>query len=371
MKGILTFAFTGFLIAATTWPMKGPDFRHAAKETIAPALPLYGPPDTATILIIGDVMLHSRQMTYDYGPFLEHISPMLKRADVSIANMEFPLAGEPYTGYPAFSAPDEYAEYASNSGISIFLAANNHILDKGDDGLARTLKTYREMENDGKIKFTGISADSLDNKLRYPLTVNIRGTRIALLNFTYGTNAGSRSSWPKVNRMDTTDIASALLRAKEVKPDFIIALPHWGTEYSLRHSPRQEAIAKWLVKNGVDAVIGAHPHVVQDSCTIDGVPVFYSVGNAVSNMSAANTQIELAVTLSFARDSNGRKSMLKPSVTYLWCSLPDRFRDNYATIPVAEYIGKRNLWKTPSDYDKMMTSYRHVKSATGVDDGIL
>ncbi len=370
MKEILISALIGLIFAATGFTLKSPDSRLATEGRLKPAMPLYGPPDTASVIVLGDIMLHSRQMEYDYQPFLENIRPLLESADLSIANMEFPLAGEPYTGYPAFSAPDEYAQYVKESGVDVFLAANNHILDKGDKGLERTCNKYLEMENNGEIRFTGISCDESDNKSRYPLIINMRGTRIALLNFTYGTNGGSSRAWPKVNRMDTTDISAAISRAKEQKPDFIIALPHWGTEYSLKHSPRQEALAKWLVDKGVDVIIGAHPHVVQDSSDINGVPVFYSVGNAVSNMSAANTQLELAVKLQFARDINGDKSMLKPVVTYLWCSLPNRFCENYATIPVAEHIGKRSLWKSQADYDKMMNTYRRVKSETGVDDGI-
>ncbi len=370
MKEILISALTGLIFAATGLTLKAPDSRLAAEEHLKPALPLYGPPDTSSIVVIGDVMLHSRQMEYDYQSFLESIRPLLENADLSIANMEFPLAGEPYTGYPSFSAPDKYAQYVRDCGVDVFLAANNHILDKGDNGLERTCRIYGEMERNGEIRFTGISSDASDDKSRYPLIVNIRGTRIAFLNFTYGTNCGSSKQWPKVNRMDTTDISAAIARAKEQKPDFIIALPHWGTEYRLKHSPRQETLAKWLVDKGIDAIIGAHPHVVQDSSNIDGVPVFYSVGNAVSNMSATDTQIELAVKLQFAKDINGDKSMLKPEVTYLWCSLPDRFRENYATIPVAEYIGKRTLWRNPADYDKMMNTYRRVKSETGVNDGL-
>ena len=129
-------------------------------------------------------------------------------------------------------------------------------------------------------------------------------------------------------------------------------------------------MAKWLVAQGVDAVIGSHPHVVQDSARIDGKPVFYSIGNAVSNMSAANTQLELAVKLRFVRTESGDTGLLDPEVTYLWCSLPGRFRENYATIAVEDQIGRRSEWKSPYDHDKMMETYRRVREVTGVRDNI-
>lgn len=343
------------------------DARFHGYEHLEPARPLYKA-DTVSMLIIGDVMMHSRQMEYPFGPFLQNISGRMKAADVAVVNMEFTLAGKPYTGYPAFSAPDGYADYVRDCGADIFLTANNHILDKGPRGLERTMQIYRRMEQDGEIRFTGTSADAEDNAERYPLMVNAGGIRLALVNFTYGTNISGGDGWPKVNKMRRDDISQALTRAEKNRADFIIVLPHWGVEYELRHSPSQEALAGWLVSHGADAVVGAHPHVVQDSTVISGVPVFYSLGNAVSNMSAPNTQLELAVELRFVRSENGDRSMLPPVVTYLWCSLPGFFTDSYATIAVQDFIGRRSMWKNPSDYDKMMATYRRVKSATGVQD---
>lgn len=315
-------------------------------------------------------MMHARQLEYPMDSFLEGISERMKSADITVANMEFTLAGKPYSGYPAFSAPDEYAHYVKDCGTDIFLTANNHILDKGIRGLERTDSVYRAMEKDGLIQFTGTSRDSADNAIRYPLVINTKGFRIALVNFTYGTNLRWQGGWPKVNIIDRQDISAALTKAKNRGADFVIALPHWGVEYELRHSRSQEDLASWLVENGADAVIGTHPHVVQDSTVIGGAPVFYSLGNAVSNMGAPNTQIELAVKLTFTRDWNGDVAMLEPEVTYLWCSLPGRLGESYTTIAVRDYIGKRHLWKEPSDYDKMIATYLHVKRVTGIKDEI-
>lgn len=346
-----------------------PTFRTEILERLERAKPIFGKSDTVSVIFIGDVMLHSRQMNYPYKPFLEGIKSRLSEADIAIANMEFTLGGKPYSGYPAFSAPDEYAHYVADCGIDIFLTANNHILDKGKSGVERTLKIYDQMEEDGLIRHTGTNAGIEDKKSRYPLIINRHGIRIAFVNFTYGTNVpGSGYEWPSVNRINKDDIKAAVTRAKEKKADFIVALPHWGEEYKLKHNSSQESLAKWLIDEGVDAVIGSHPHVVQDSCIIDGSPVFYSIGNAVSNMSASNTQLELAVTLRFVRDSNGDCKMLDSEVTYLWCSLPGMFKENYATIAVSDYVGKRDVWANPADYDKMMSTYRRVSTTTGVTD---
>ncbi len=350
-------------------PAGNPDIHPLMVERLGKARPVYGEADTLTLTVIGDIMLHSRQMEYHYGPFLSGIAPRLREADFAIGNLEYTLGGEPYSGYPAFSAPDSYAEYAAECGIDIFLTANNHILDKGLKGLSRTLDKYKEMEASWNVRFTGSAIDNEDKMGRYPLIIRKKGFNIALLNFTYGTNVGGLAdSWPATFRMNREEIAGAIGRAEEKMADFIIALPHWGNEYELRHSKSQMDMAKWLISNGVDAIVGSHPHVVQDSCLIDGKPVFFSVGNAVSNMSAANTQIGLAVTLKFFRDSNGDKRMLEPEVTYNWCSLPGRLCDNYSAVEVKDYLECRESWLNEADYYKMKRTYSYVRETTGVSD---
>ena len=350
-------------------PARNPDIHPLMIERIGKAQPLYGEADTLTLTVIGDIMLHSRQMEYPYGPFLAGVAPRLREADFAIGNMEFTLGGEPYSGYPAFSAPDSYAEYAAECGIDIFLTANNHILDKGLKGLARTIEVYERMEDEWNVRFTGSAVNEEDKCRRYPLMVRKKGFNIALLNFTYGTNAGGLSgSWPATFRMNREDIAGAIDRAEEKMADFIIALPHWGNEYELRHSRSQMELAEWMIAEGVDVIVGSHPHVVQDSCTIDGKPVFFSIGNAVSNMSAANTQIGMTVTLKFSRDRNGDKRMLEPEVTYNWCSLPGKLCDNYSTVEVKDCLECRERWRNETDYYKMKRTYTYVKETTGVSD---
>lgn len=352
------------------------DYKKALEEVFfanfkKPA-PLYSQ-DTLSVIVIGDVMMHTKQLLYDYTGFLEKIRERLTAADLAVANMEFTLAGPPYSGYPAFSAPDGFADYVASCGVDIFLTANNHILDKGHPGVVRTLDYYEKMQEEGIINYTGISADSNKERDNYPLMVALKGVRIAFLNFTYGTNCDISQAWPKVNKMEKDDIMSAINRAKEKKADYIIALPHWGIEYKLKHSEDQEKMAYWLAENGVDMIIGAHPHVVQDSLIIktkEGrkVPVFYSLGNAVSNMSAVNTRLELAVTIKIAKSEDGSTELLNPEIDFLWCTLPGRLADNFHTIAVKDYADKRELWIDGTDYDNMMETYSRVKAQTGIED---
>ena len=328
--------------------------------------PLNEKTDTVCVTFIGDVMMHSRQMDYDYREFLSELGEITRDADISAANMEFTLAGRPYSGYPAFSSPDGYADYMAECGIDVFLTANNHILDKGRAGLKRTLKVYESMRDSCGIQYTGTAPDHVTDTTVNPLIVVGKGVRIALVNFTYGTNSDCGGEWPSVRLMDKESVGDLILRAKSRNADFIIALPHWGTEYRLKHSKEQEDWARWLAGQGVDLIVGAHPHVVQDTTHIDGIPVIYSMGNAVSNMSAENTRLELSVRVRFVTHADGRKEMLEPELIFLWCSLPGNLRDNYATIPVKDFIGRRDEWLQPSDYDDMTATLERVTKETGI-----
>lgn len=327
--------------------------------------------DTLEICFMGDMMMHAKQLetahredgTYDFSSYFSLIGDRIKGADIAVANMEYTLAGEPYEGYPCFSAPDSYAHHLAECGFDVFLAANNHILDKGSEGAERTAEAYRRLKDEMGIEFTGLASSEEERRGNHPLFLRRKGISIAMVNFTYGTNLGYTAHWPKTCYMSSrTELLQALETAR--KADIVIALPHWGPEYVLTHSQTQEKTAGWLIENGADIIIGTHPHVVQDTAVIDGTPVIYSLGNAVSNMSAANTQLELMATLEIVRHWNGDITMSPPALTWLWCSRPGGFTDDYIVIPVEEYLDRKDEWDGGWDYEKMKATFERVRKAT-------
>lgn len=327
--------------------------------------------DTLTVCFMGDMMMHTAQInaagndgTYDFSTYFMLIEDRIRNADLAVANMEFTLAGKPYTGYPAFSAPDCFADYIADTGFDIFLAANNHIFDKGSAGASRTADIYREMSEKRGIMFTGLAGDEEERLKNTPLIVRRKGITLALVNFTYGTNCACGAHWPKTVYQGERILLAEAMKKAESSADYTIALPHWGPEYQLRHSQNQEDMAGWLVDKGADLIIGSHPHVVQDTCHISGVPTIYSLGNAVSNMSARNTQLEYLATLRIVRKGNGDIEMLPVELTWLWCSRPGGFNAGYTVIPIEEYIGRKDEWTGTWDYDKMMSTYMDVKEKT-------
>ena len=319
--------------------------------------------DTLKICILGDMMMHSGQIEnartstseYDFSTYFLYLEDKIKDADIAIANMEYTLAGKPYTGYPTFSAPEAYATYLAGLGIDVFLSANNHIFDKGTAGANRTIDKFRRLG----VQITGIAQDQQMYEQVFPLILECKGTSIALVNVTYGTNIGDGKEWPKVVKISEKDNISDIL-TKADTCDFTLVLPHWGNEYQLRHSANQEKDALWLIEHGADAIIGAHPHVVQDIQKINDVPVFYSLGNAVSNMSATNTQMGMMVTLRIVRYHNGSIKFLEPEYDLLWCSRPGGYNSRYTVLPVEGFIGSRDQWHGPWEYDKMIETRKRI-----------
>ena len=324
--------------------------------------------DTLSILFMGDVMQHRQQLhsalipgtdstlssSYDYSSYFAHVQHFIDEADFTVANMEFCLGGPPYTGYPSFSAPEALAEEAAEAGIDLFLCANNHICDKGRRGLVSSLEKYGKIG----VPVTGVYRDSLDEQKHNPYIAELGGVRVAFINFTYGTN-GIRVPEPFiVNMMDKEKVREAFVMAREKEADIIIALPHWGQEYTTVPDSRQREWAEFLLECGADAVIGSHPHVVQPV----EFPVAYSMGNFISNMSLRNTELGLMMILRIAVTSYGDSYVAGLEAVPVWCSRPGGYGDGYTVLPVREFLNRKEEFRSGYNYTKMKDTYNRLKT---------
>lgn len=324
--------------------------------------------DTLSILFMGDVMQHRQQIhsalipgadsmqssSYDYSSYFAHVQHFIDEADFTVANMEFCLGGPPYTGYPSFSAPEALAEEAAEAGIDLFLCANNHICDKGRRGLVSSLEKYGKIG----VPVTGVYRDSLDEQKHNPYIAELGGVRVAFINFTYGTN-GIRVPEPFiVNMMDKEKVREAFVRAREMEADIIIALPHWGQEYTTVPDSRQREWAEFLLECGADAVIGSHPHVIQPV----EFPVAYSMGNFISNMSLRNTELGLMIILKIAVTSYGDSYVAGLEAVPVWCSRPGGYGDGYTVLSVREFLDRKEEFRSGYNYTKMKDTYNRLKT---------
>jgi len=250
--------------------------------------------DSITVLFAGDVMGHMPQLhaaydsntkSYDFGPCFQFIRPILDSVDLAVANLETTLAGPPYTGYPLFSSPDALARDLSAAGFDVLATANNHCYDKGKYGMERTIRVLDSL----KIPHMGTYVNAHARNTTFPMMVTVKGLKIALFNYTYSTNGISVDSPNVVNLINRRQMIRDLHRADSLKADVKIVFLHWGREYELKPDSEQKSLAQFLAQAGVDIVVGAHPHVVQtfeeipDTVRGKKVPVFYSLGNFISN----------------------------------------------------------------------------------------
>lgn len=243
----------------------------------------------ARIVAAGDLMQHTPQISaaqrpdgrYDYSQSFQYVAPYFQQADLAIVNLETTLSHEgPYSGYPAFCSPAEVADAMRDMRIDVVAMANNHCCDRGGRGIDATCSI---LDSYGFSR-VGVYADSVDYKLHRVCYLKRQGVRFALVNYTYDTNGIPIPKGRIVNRIDSIAIARDLASIDRSKVDCIVALMHWGYEYQRAANREQQRLAAFLQRNGVDLIIGSHPHVVQPvERAADGRLTLYSLGNFVSN----------------------------------------------------------------------------------------
>ena len=324
------------------------------------------PTDTTfTLTAIGDIMCHNTQYLdayndetgeYDFSYVFDDISLYTKTADICVGNLETTFAGEDvgYSSYPTFNTPDSLAYELKDIGVDVLSTAGNHALDKGFNGLSRTIDVLN------KADISHLGTYKSEEEQDKTLIKYVKGIKIAFVNFTYGTNGiPIPSDKPYcVNLIDENLMKEQIDMAKQEDPDIIIACMHWGTEYKTTPNSTQEQLADFLFKNGIDIILGTHPHVLEpmekrtvtldDGTTKDGF-VIYSLGNFIADQNAEYTRDSIILNIDITKHADGKVTI-----------------DNYEYIPIYMYkdTSKKKQKMKLLDINKNIYNYENYLDDT-------
>lgn len=277
---------------------------------------------TINMALTGDIMCHNtiyldaydkNSGNYDFSYIFENIKYHIQTADIAVGNLETTFAGpkRKYSSYPTFNTPESLAYNLKKIGFDVLSTANNHCYDSGYSGIESTINYL----DNADIAHTGTyKSKEEQNKI---LIQNVKGMKIAFLSYTYGTNGikvPSDKSY-SVNLIDKDLILKQLSLAKAEKPDLICTCMHWGTEYQISPNKEQKELADFLFQNGVDIIIGNHPHILQpmevknitlNDGTEKQVFVVYSLGNFIADQTKANTRNSAILNLNITKNQDNK-----------------------------------------------------------------
>lgn len=269
-------------------------------------------------LNVTDAVVASGGAEYDYTDTFLDVAHLLADGDITVLNFEGNLIGAPY-GDLTKSAPQSMMEALRRAGVDLVQLANSYSINQGISGLQATIKSVKE----AGMEPLGVYADERAYKAGKGYTIrDVQGVKIAFIAFTKGMDGttlpqGSEhcvnvlyedydSTYQQIDREAIYDVLEAVA---DEKPDLTVAMLHWGSEYNDTVSDTQESIVSILKEQGVDAIIGTHPHYVQQM-TYDpetGFFVAYSLGDLISNATRAGTEYSVVLKLEITKSGNQTK----------------------------------------------------------------
>lgn len=301
-----------------------------------------------TINLVGDLMCHKPQTnnaaignnSYDFNPSFQYIKPYLEDADITIGNLETTFAGpsQPYSGYPAFNSPDEYCAALKQNGFDFLVTANNHSMDTREDGLQRTLEVIKK----NGLGYTGTYSSQRDKDSCRIL--NLKGIKLGILNYTYGTNGSYPAADHKymLNVIDSADITNAVHQTLKQGADVVLVFYHMGTENISEPTPAQKDAVRFALDAGAKLVIGAHPHVIGPTrneispATHDTCFVAYSLGNFISNQYWRYTDAGVVLTLHVEKNMTKNTTRFKQAeFVPTWVYRGDGGKKQHIVFPAA------------------------------------
>ena len=241
---------------------------------------------------------------YDFKKMLTEIKPLSSTHDLAFYNQETIIGGKNLglSNYPMFNSPDEIGLDMIDAGFNIVNLATNHTVDKGVSGATYSANFWEKQD----VYTTG-SYSSKEKRDNIKIAEK-NGITYAVLGYTYGTNGlpvkegyehlvNLWSVYGEKSYEEYKETVKEDIQKLRDKVDILIVSMHWGNEYTHSPSVYQLDAAKFLADQGVDIIIGTHPHVIQPIEYIDDTLVIYSLGNFISAQEGTNKRVGMMVSL--------------------------------------------------------------------------
>ena len=318
---------------------------------------------------------------FDFTRAFQDVAGTLSGADLTLLNLEGNICGEPY-GTATSSAPNKLLTALRSAGVDLIQMANSYSINNGLIGLNSTLQAIRTA---GMEPVGAYSTPNAFRKSKGYTICEIQGLRVAFVAFTKGVGgmgmpAGNEdcvnllyldydSTYKKV---DTEGITKILSDVKAEKPDFVVALLHWGSENNDTISTTQENIVKLLQKNGVGLIIGTHPHLVQkiDYNEANGTLVAYSLGDFFGDAARGGTNYSIILDVEITKDNvKGTTRVTGYSYTPIYTVTKSQSADGFQRVVRIEqamqaYDGNFVDKITSACYSDMAYSLTRIASRT-------
>lgn len=256
---------------------------------------------TASVIAVGDNLFHDNIIssgqyesgTWNYDHLYANVLDEIQAADVAMVDQETILTTDhsAVTGYPSFATPTEAADALVSAGFDVIECATNHADDYGPEYIQQTLNYWRSTYPD--ITLLGLHDSQEDaDEIR---TMEVNGITLAFLNYVYGTNNPKTEGIHDytIDLFDKAKVSAAIQKAKSIS-DCVIFVAQWGKEMESMPTEYEKQWANFLMKQGVDVIIGGHPHVLQPYGWLSDdagneTLIFYSLGNFVSHQESLDS----------------------------------------------------------------------------------
>lgn len=372
---VLFIIFIG-LLGTVYFTLKDKDNKHSTKSSSSTKVVKKKEEDKEktyklSMIMAGDALMHgylntdAKQSdgTYNYMNQFRYVKDYVKNYDLRYWNQETIFGGtdRPYSGYPRFNTPSALGDnLIDDMGFNIVSTANNHSMDQNTSGVLNSVAYWKTKD----ILWNG-TADSEETRNTFIIKEKNNIT-YGMLSYTDHTNGlPVPSDKPYLVNIWNEEQAKKDIEALRGKVDVLIVAMHWGIEYT--HSPveSQRKQAQFLAEQGVDIVIGCHPHVIEPIEVIEveneethnkhKTVIYYSLGNFISNQTDENTRVGLFGTLDITKTVNKEGS--KITIDNIGGELHYTHRDlpshrNYVVIPFSNPDIKNYLPNYKTAYEK-------------------